>query len=109
MANNYFNKFVNKGVPFMTGRTKGDIVSLIDEVLHIEDFGFIGRGDSAYSVIAFKEHPGFFFFGGTVLNDILKQVDEDGMRAELEEQPIRLKMVKSKSGRNYMGVDFVEA
>lgn len=109
MANNYFSKFVNKGIPFMDGRTKGNIASLVGEVLHIDEFGFIDTGDSAYSVIAFKEYPTAFFFGGAVLNDILKQVDEDGMRAELKEQAIKLKMVKSKNGRNYMGVDFVEA
>lgn len=109
MINNYFNKFVNKGIPFMDGRTKGEIASLIGEVLHVEDFGFIGRGEYSYPVIAFKEHPTEFYFGGAVLNDILTQVDADNMRAELREQPLMLKMMKSKAGRHYMGVDFVEA
>lgn len=108
MANNYFTKFANKGIPFMDGRVKGNISSLVGEVLHVEDFGFIAQEDSTYPVIAFKEHPTDFYFGGAVLNDILAQVDRDGMRGELREQPIMLKMVKSKKGRTYMGVEFVE-
>lgn len=109
MANNYFAKFANKGIPFMDGRTKGNISSLVGEVLHIEDFGFINQEGSTYPVIAFAEHPAEFYFGGAVLNDILIQVDRDGMREELKSQPIVLKMSQSKRGRTYMGVDFVEA
>lgn len=109
MVNNYFIKFANKGIPFMDGRTKGNISSLVGEILHIVDFGFINQEGSTYPVIAFAEHPTEFYFGGAVLNDILNQVDEDGMREELKAQPIVLKMVKSKRGRTYMGVEFTEA
>lgn len=109
MVNNYFEKFSNKGIPFMDGRTKGNISSLVGEVLHIEDFGFINQEGSTYPVIAFTEHPNDFYFGGAVLNDILNQVDHDGMRDELKMQPIALKMVQSKRGRTYMSVEFVEA
>lgn len=108
MANNYFSKFTNKGIPFMDGRTKGNISSLVGESLHIEDFGFISQEDSTYPVIAFKEYPSAFYFGGAVLNDILTQIDRDGMRAELKTQPVVLKMVTSKKGRTYMSVEFIE-
>lgn len=108
MVNNYFSKFANKGIPFMDGRTKGNIASLVGEILHVEDFGFIGQEAASYSVIAFREHPTEFYFGGTVLNDVLAQVDRDGMRDELREQPLMLKMTKSKKGRVYMAVEFVE-
>lgn len=109
MANNYFTKFANKGIPFMDGRTKGNISSLVGEVLHIEDFGFISQEGATYPVIAFKEHPTDFYFGGAVLNDILTQVDRDGMRDALTTQPIMLKMSMSKKGRTYMNVEFIEA
>lgn len=109
MVNNYFAKFANKGIPFMDGRTKGNIASLVGEVLHIVDFGFINQEGSTYPVIAFAEHPSEFYFGGAVLNDILSQVDRDGMREELKTQPIALKMAQSKRGRTYMSVEFVEA
>lgn len=109
MANNYFTRFANKGIPFMDGRTKGNISSLVGEVLHIVDFGFINQEGSTYPVIAFAEHPAEFYFGGAVLNDILIQVDRDDMREELKSQPIVLKMTMSKRGRTYMGVDFIEA
>lgn len=109
MVNNYFSKFANKGIPFMDGRTKGNISSLVGEVLHVEDFGFISQEGSTYPVIAFKEHPTDFYFGGAVLNDILTQVDRDGMREALKTQPLTLKMSMSKKGRPYMNVEFVEA
>lgn len=109
MVNNYFTKFANKGIPFMDGRTKGSISSLVGEILHIEDFGFIAQEGSTYPVIAFKEHPTTFYFGGAVLNDVLTQVDRDGMREELKAQPLMLKMSMSKKGRTYMNVEFVEA
>lgn len=108
MVNNYFSKFANKGIPFMDDRTKGNIASLVGEVLHVEDFGFINQEGSTYPVIAFREHPTEFYFGGAVLNDILTQVNNDGMRDELKSQPLMLKMVKSKRGRTYMGVEFIE-
>lgn len=109
MVNNYFEKFSNKGIPFMDGRTKGNISSLVGEVLHIVDLGFINQEGSTYPVIAFAEHPSEFYFGGAVLNDILSQVDHDGMREELKSQPIVLKMAQSKRGRTYMSVEFTEA
>lgn len=109
MVNEYFAKFENKGIPFMDNRTKGDISALVGEVHYIEDFGFITKGNSTFPVIAFKEQPAEFYFGGAVLNDILTQVDRDGMRDELAKQPIMLKMMTSKRGRAYMGVEFVEA
>lgn len=108
MANKYFEKFSNKGIPFMDGRTKGNISTLVGEVLHIEDFGFINQEGSTYPVIAFVEHPNDFYFGGTVLNEVLIQVDRDGMRDELKMQPITLKMAQSKRGRTYMSVEFIE-
>lgn len=107
MVNNYFTKFENKGIPFMAGRSKGVISSLVGEELHIEDFGFINQEGSTYPVIAFKEHPNEFYFGGAVLNDILSAVENDGMREALKSQPILLKMVTSKRGRAYMGVEFM--
>lgn len=106
--NSYFSKFEHKGIPFMEGRTKGSITSLVGEVLHIEDFDFITQGGSCYPVIAFKEYPKTFYFGGAVLNEILAQVDADGMRDELALQPITLAMTTSKKGRSYMSVNFVE-
>lgn len=108
MINNYFDKFSNKGIPFMEGRSKGDITALVGEVLHIEDFGFIKKYGSEYPVIAFGEHPNEFYFGGTVLNEMLHTIDADGMRGALAQQPITLTKVTSRNGREYMGVDFLE-
>lgn len=108
MINNYFSKFANKGIPFMEGRTKGNISSLVGETLHVDDFGFINQEGSTYPVIAFREHPTDFYFGGAVLNDILTQVDRDGMREELKSQPLMLRMSTSKRGRTYMSVEFTE-
>lgn len=107
--NDYFKKFSSHGIPFMDGRNKGDINKLVDTTLHIDDFGFIKGRDGEYAVVSFAEHPTEFFFAGMALTDVCRQVDADGMREALAQQPISLHMVKSKNGRNYMAVEFIEA
>ena len=105
---NYFSKFSNKGIPFMDDRRKCDMHDLLGEELHVSDFGFINGQAGDYAVVAFKEHPEEFYFGGKVLTDILHQVDADGMRDELTKQGLVLTTTRSKrTHQEYIGVDFL--
>lgn len=104
----YFNQFSSKGILFMDDRDKGDIKTLVGDVLHIDDFGFINGRDGEYAVVSFKEHPESFYFAGLALTDICRKIDADGMREELAAQPIVLTMKKSKNNRSYMSVDFLD-
>ena len=53
----YFNQFSSKGIPFMDDRDKGDIKTLVGDVLHIDDFGFINGRDVAPHWGAWIEIP----------------------------------------------------
>lgn len=105
---NYFKKFERKGIAFMDERQKGDIKTLVGETIHVDDFGFIKGRDGEYAVISTVEHPDKFYFAGLALTDIVRQVEEDGMREALKSQGIKLSMKRSKNGRDYMNVEFLD-
>ena len=84
----YFSQFKSRGIPFMEGREKGKLSNMHDVDLHIVDFGFIKGTDSEYAVMLFAEDEKNFYFGNKVVTQMLKKVDEDGMRDELAKLPI---------------------
>ena len=102
----YFDKFSNKGVPFMDNRDKGEFSDLIGKQLHIDQFGFIQGKDGEYPVIAFSEIADKFFFGNAIIGEMLRTVQADGMEKELAKQVITFDKRKSKSGRDYYGYSF---
>lgn len=103
----YFSKFSRKGIPFMEGRDKGKLRDMTDRVLHIVDYGFIDGDHGRFAVIAFAEDEGKFYFGNSILTEMLEEVDEDGMREELAQEPVVLTMRMSKDGNEYMTFEFV--
>lgn len=113
MASAYFKNLTSQGVPFMDKRTKGDINDLLDEDLHIVDYGYIRSRKGDYAVIAFKEYPDQFYFGGMVLTDILRRIDKDNMKEQLLGETLRLSMKNAKEPDRdgniyqYMVVDFI--
>lgn len=113
MVSAYFKSLTSQGVPFMENRVKGDINDLINEDLHIVDYGFIRGRKGEYAVIAFKEYPKNFYFGGMVLTDILHRVDKDDMKEQLLGETMRLSMKDAKEPDikgevyQYMIVDFI--
>lgn len=102
----YFDKFNNKGIPFMENRDKGDMHDLIGKTVHIEDFGFIRNDEGDYGVIIVAEDKDNFYFCNAVITDMLHQVDNDGMRDELVKQNIVFSMATSKKGREYFKFEF---
>lgn len=104
----YFDKFVRKGIPFMEGREKGNLRDMVDKPLHIVDFGFINGKDGEFGVVQFAEDDKKFYFANGIITEMLMQVDDDGMREELAEQPIVFTMRMSKERKQeYMTFDFV--
>lgn len=102
----YFDKFNNKGIPFMENRDKGDMHDLINKTVHIEDFGFIRNDEGDYGVIIVKEDKDNFYFCNAVITDMLHTVDNDGMRDELVKQNVVFSMATSKKGREYFKFEF---
>ena len=106
----YFDKFANKGIPFMEGKDKGSLRDMIDRPLHIEDFGFINGQDGKFAVILFAEDSDNFYFGNSIITEMLEQVDADGMRDALADETIVFSMRMSKERKQeYMTFDFVDA
>lgn len=102
----YFDKFNNGGIPFMEGREKGATSDILGETLHIVDFGFINGDNGEYSVFMVAEHENTFYFGNQVITDMLREIQKDGMEAELAKQDIVFEERTSKKGRPYIAFRF---
>ena len=110
MEQNYFDKFSRKGIAFMEGTKKADIKSLVgDGVFHISDYGFIDGEEGRYAAFTVRERPGFFYFSSKPVYEVLSDVDTDGMREELFNQPVQFIAGVNKQGREYTAMAFVRA
>ena len=102
----YFDKFKHEGIPFMEGREKGEIRKVLGKPLHIDGFGFIKGRNGDFAVVSFKEDAKQFYFCNSIITDMLKEVQKDGMEKELAEQVIILSERVSKDGNAYITFDF---
>lgn len=105
----YFDKFKNEGIPFMTGKTKGELADILNQPLHIDEFGFNNGENGRYAVIHVVEYPEQFFFGNTVITEMLETVREDGQEDLLKASAITFVKAVSKKGREYYSFEIEEA
>lgn len=103
----YFDKFNREGIPFMENRTKASKQEILGRMLHIEDFGFIEGKNGQFAVIAFREMPDKFYFGNSIVTDMLREVQKDGMEDELKKQVIVFDEKTSKEGNVYTAFRFI--
>lgn len=111
MANSYFKKFNNAGIPFMENRTLGDVKTLVNAgVFHVlADYGFIKSKQTPgtdYAAFCVAEREGEFFFGGSAVTEVLHNIDNDNMRDELELQPCTFAEFDSKFGNKGVAIRF---
>lgn len=100
------------GIPFMEGRKLGEISA--NDTLVISDFGYINdkKKGGHYSVFITKGNDELMFFGGQVLTDGLKSLEQKVTKEILVELlsigiPVKfLPRVKSKNGFEYVPVEF---
>lgn len=105
----YFDKFNNgNGIPFMDERDKASLSDLVGQTVHIQDFSFLNGDNGQYAVFIVAEDPKAFYFGNSVITDVLQQIAADGMQAELPKIGVKLVGRKSKRGRDYIAVEFAE-
>ena len=104
-----FAKKLNEGnsIPFMSGRTKGDLQEIANKTLILRNFSFIKNEDGEYSVFIVDEIPDSFYFGGMVITDVLKSLELNGYKDEIIETglPIKVYSRKSKNKKNYYGLE----
>lgn len=98
------------------GREKVETDDLIGKILTIEDCDLaadvtIGGELKTFSVYTFKELPGKFLYGGSKLTQIAPDVitiaeEENKSIAELGIE-IRMKAIRTKSGNDFVDIDFI--
>ena len=97
------------GLPFMDGKEKMDLPK--NQLITITEYGFMEGEDGEFVVIVTKEYPNYFMFGGMVLTNKMKQVDEgftDEQKHEILNMGIELVCTEklSKAKRKYTNVEF---
>lgn len=103
-------KVMVNSIPFMDGREKGD--QILNEELTIVDFGYLTSEDGEFIVYLTKEHDELFFFGGSVLTEKFKQIEENFTEDEVKElleMGVKVKLIekKSKNKRKYVDVELI--
>ena len=100
------------GLPFMDGREKLEITGeVLNNILTVDDYGYLDGDDGNYVVISLKEYPKHFIYGGSVVTDAFKKLEEK-IGAENMAQLIqhgltfRLSELISKNKRKYIRISF---
>ena len=100
-----------QGIPFMEGRTLATME--VGRVYTINDFGFINGESGEYVVVSTKEDDKVFYFGGMVLTQLMKDIEENYTEEQvtaLMEHGFKIKIdkVKAKSSKRlYTKVEIV--
>lgn len=99
-------------LPFMEGKTKGDLDGIVGHNVTINDYGFLkdsaDDSDKEYVAFTVKEDPACFYFGGQVLTENLKVLEADGYHEAIQKDglPVLFDKKKSKNKREYTTVTF---
>ena len=98
------------GLPFMDGREKLEVTGeVLNNILTVDDYGYLDGDDGEYVVISLKEYPKHFIYGGSVVTDAFKKLEEK-IGAENMAQLIqhgltfRLSELISKNKRKYVRI-----
>lgn len=100
------------GLPFMDGKEKLEVTGdVLGRVLTVDDFGYLDGDDGEYVVIAPKEYPKHFIYGGSVVTDAFKKLEEkmgNENMAALIQHGITFKLTElvSKNKRKYIRISF---
>lgn len=100
----------NSTLPFMEGREKGDLKTLLGQVTTINDYGFLtNEKGQTYVAFTVKERSKEFYFGGVVLTDRLTELEAEGFGDAIREEGLPVLMTEArgkKSNLNYTNVEF---
>jgi hypothetical protein len=99
-------------LPFMENKEKGEMERIINTPVTINEYGFLHDTEEGkekdYVCFTVKEDPQNFYFGGQVLTDNLRQLEEEGYHEEIVANglPVLFEKKKSKIKREYTTVEF---
>lgn len=105
-----FKRFQTNSTIDMEGKTQLKKDEVLDIELTINDFSFARTRNGETSVILFKETPDKFLFGGKVITNLLKDIndDQEAMKA-LKEEGLKVRFFNStsRSGKDYVNVEIL--
>lgn len=98
----------NNALPFMEGREKGDFGKIKEIPLTIDDYGFLSDSGDEYIAFTVKEDKQTFFFGGMVLTEQVKTLDDEGYGDTIRSEglPVIFTDKMGKNKRTYTAVTF---
>lgn len=104
----YFAKY-NTNADFMNGREKGQLCDVTGKPLHIENYQIMKSDRGDYVALTFKEIDKFFYFGNSILLDIVRGTEQDGMQDLLFTTPVVVTKQKNKTNTfDYWKWEFIE-
>lgn len=106
-----FIKNKSNKISIMEGREKDDIRSLLEKTVTINNFDFLVGDNGKYAVFTIKEDEGAFYFGSSVVTDELEQIESNGLKQEVIEEGLKVKLEerKTKNGkRTYIAMTYVD-
>lgn len=105
-----FKKFQTNSTIDLEGKTQLKKDDILDNVFTIIDYSFARTSNGETSVILFKETPDKFLFGGKVITNLLKDIDDepDAVKA-LKEEGLKVRFFNStsRSGKDYINVEIL--
>lgn len=103
-------KVMENNLPFMEGRTKGEMTDLVGTTVTIIEYGFLEDGKNKKDYVAFitAEHTEKFYFGGQVLTDAMQKFEADGFHEVIADEglPVAIGSKLSGNKREYVTAKF---
>lgn len=100
------------GLPFMEGKEPIKVEgNILNNTLTVDEYGYLEGDDGEYVVIALKEYPKHFIYGGSVVTDAFKKLEGkvgiDNI-AKLIEHGLTFKLSEliSSKKRKYIKISF---
>ena len=105
-----FKRFQMNTTIDLEGKTQLKKDEVLDIELTINDFSFARTCNGETSVILFKEKPDKFLFGGKVITNLLKDINDDPEAVKaLKEEGLKVRFFNStsRSGKDYINVEIL--
>ena len=105
-----FKRFQMNTTIDLEGKTQLKKDDVLDTELTIIDFSFAKTSNGETSVIIFKEKPDKFLFGGKVITNLLKDINDDPEAVKaLKEEGLKVRFFNStsRSGKDYINVEIL--
>jgi hypothetical protein len=109
---NQVQQITASGLPFMEGKEKLEVKgNILNNVLTVDEYGFLEGEEGEYVVIALKEYPQHFIYGSSVVTQAFKTLEEtldEEERAFILDKGLTFKLteVVSKNKRKYIKLTF---